>query len=123
MKRLGVVLGILLLAGVAQAQQPYQCVPQDLIVNRLNNGAPIVVTSTAPVMVATESNARCQLTILNVGGGAMNCLSQGQGNPTTTAGLPLSSGNQIIMGPSGRKQWQCIAVSTDTTTVVLEEMP
>ena len=123
MKRLGVVLGILVLAGVAQAQQPYQCVPQDLIVNRLNNGAPIVVTAASPVMVATESNARCQLTILNVGGGAMNCLSQAQGNPTATAGLPLASGNQIILPSSGRKQWQCIAVSTDTTAVILEEIP
>lgn len=85
-------------------------------------GAGITVSSTA-VVVAEANASRCSLFIDNVSSNDMRCRSARDGDPTTTAGKLIASG-ESWGADAAKEQWKCIRTGgSDATAEVQEELP
>ncbi len=125
MRWLGVLLlvGLLAGAGLAGAQEIQTCVPIKTQINTVNAGVDIPVDATA-VDVLTLSTTACQRLIWNTGTAPMRCMSKIQGRPSSTEGLLIQSGQQILLGTEGREAWWCIRTGlTGTVATTIEGIP
>ena len=104
--------------------QDNACLSNELAINRVSNGMNVFVTNSAKVKVADKDPKRCQLLLINQGGGDVSCLSSWQGAPSPVVGVILPAGQQLAQQTSGRGEWWCIATGATTSTLlVLEELP
>lgn len=120
-------VGLMLLGMVwsqeALAQDRPACFPQRQRVNVQANMADITVSTTA-VQVFAPNVARCQILLKNNGSNPMRCAPVDQGKPTSSLGLLMNAGDQLIMTTAGREAWACIrSSSSDTTATTIEELP
>jgi hypothetical protein len=123
----GVLVASALLAGgltaPIQAQEVKTCVPTRTLINQIGNGADMAVAGTA-TQILNESAVSCQRMLRNNGTAPMRCMPVAQGVPTTTVGLLLNSGDQLLMGTEGRQSWQCIrTTASSTTATTIEGLP
>jgi hypothetical protein len=98
------------------------CLPNELGVNRLNNGTNLVLGG-IPTQVVAKDLKRCQLVLQNQGVVNITCLAEWQGPPTTTKGVLIEPGKQLAQNTSGRGAWSCVTAGSPGSVLVLEELP
>jgi hypothetical protein len=116
---------LLVLLGTDEVSaQTESCLANELAINRVSNGMNVFVSNIAKVKVADKDLKRCQLLLINQGGGDISCLSSWQGAPSPAVGVVIPSGQQLAQQTSGRGEWWCMALTaTASTVLVLEELP
>jgi hypothetical protein len=119
------LLVLLALLGTAEVSaQTESCLANELGINQVSHGMNIFVSNVTPVKVADKNLKRCQLLLINQGGGDVSCMSSWQGAPSPAVGVIIPSGQQLAQQTSGRGEWWCMAITaTASTVLVLEELP
>ena len=107
----------------ASAQTVQVCTPTRTLVSTVGAGSDILV-SVNPVDVLTVNAAACSRLLWNKGLAPIRCLPKPQGTPTSTVGLLLNAGEQILLGTEGREAWWCLRTTgADTIVVTIEGIP
>jgi len=106
-----------------EAQEIQTCTPVKTQINTVNAGIDIVVGASLTDVMPVNVFA-CNRTIWNKGGAPIRCMPKPQGQPSSTRGLLLGSGEQILLGTEGREAWWCIrSTGVDSLVVTIEGLP
>ena len=110
-------------APLAQAQVG-ACVPRDWVVNVQGVAkACIAVSNTAATVLGANGN-RCGALVYNNSANGMSCTASVDGDPTTTAGMPIIGGASWTLGTEAKRAIKCIRLGgSDALACVAEWMP